>query len=248
MIFALSKILLFLLKPLVWVFCLLIIAIFNKNGNRRKILFFIAAGMLFVFSNSFLVGKALNGYEASYPPPQTYDIGIVLGGFSAVNEARNELVLHWTADRLFQAIALYKKGTIKKILVCSGNSNLGNNRIKEADYVGAYLKKIGIPDSAILIENQSRNTVENGANSFKLIQKVQPNAKVIVITSAWHIPRTKLIFSKYFGNNIAYYPTNYMGKTGYQFSDFVLPSGNALAQWEIVIKEWVGYCVDYFRA
>ena len=77
------------------------------------------------------------------------------------NQRNNKITFGSRADRLLQTVALYKSGVIKKILVTSGSADLLDTKIKEADLVKVYLREIGIPDSVILIENQSRNTLEN---------------------------------------------------------------------------------------
>lgn len=248
MIFILSKILLFLIKPIVWIFVFLIFAIASKQPKQRKRYLVCALIVFFVFSNAFIVGKIINSYEASYPKAGKYDVGIVLGGFSGLNKRNNEIAFNWAGDRLFQAIALYKKGQIKQILLSSGSANLLDKHVKEADLAIKYLKLIGIPDSAILIENQSRNTIENARYSLALIAKNNPKAKVLVITSAWHIPRAKLIFDKQAKQKIEYYPTNFSGKTEFELSDFIIPNASALSSWEMLFKEWMGLAVDWIRA
>ena len=248
MIFILSKILSFLIKPIVWIFVLLIFAIASKQPKQRKRYLVLALIVFFFFSNSFIVSKILNSYEAGYPKKGKYDVGIVLGGFSGLNKRNNEIAFNWAGDRLFQAIALYKKGQIKQILLSSGSANLVDRKIKEADLAIKYLKLIGIPDSAILIENQSRNTVENARYSLALIAKSTPKAKVLVITSAWHIPRAKLIFDKQAKQKIEYYPTNFSGDTEFDLSDFIIPDASALGTWEMLFKEWMGLAVDRIRA
>ena len=248
MIFILSKILLFLIKPVVWVLAILVSALLIKNSRNRKLLSWTGAMVLLIFSNSFLVGKVFNAYEANYPKKQQYDIGIVLGGFSDYNKRNQSLTLTSAGDRLFQAIKLYKKGDIKKMLITSGNSNLLDTTVKEADLTSAFLKQLGIPDSAILIENKSRNTVENAKYSFTLIKRNNPKAKILVITSAWHIPRSRLIFDKQAHQKLSYYPTNFIGKTEYDLGDYIIPSALALNNWEIILKEWVGLIVDSIRS
>jgi uncharacterized SAM-binding protein YcdF (DUF218 family) len=98
-----------------------------------------------------------------------------------------------------------------------------------------------------MVENQSRNTLENAQYSLKLIEKYKSNASILVITSAWHIPRTKLIFSRFSKKPLDYYPTNFEGKTEFDLEDFILPSASAFAGWEKILKEWVGLAVDGFR-
>jgi uncharacterized SAM-binding protein YcdF (DUF218 family) len=248
MIFILSKLIVYVIQPAIWVFVLLLFAIFKKNKRTRKQLFWCATIVLLFFSNSFIVGKVFNAYEGNPPPHQRYDIGIVLGGFAGYDKKKKEIVFSNAADRFYKTIELYQNGDIDQILISGGNANLIDNEAKEADIAADYLKKIGIPDTAILIENQSRNTVENAAFSRKLIEKVNPNAKVLVITSAWHIPRVRVIFSKHFKKDIYFYPTNYIGKTSYSLSDMLLPSVNAFISWQLILKEWVGLFVDRYRA
>lgn len=248
MIFILSKILLFVIKPIVWIFVLLIFAIASKQSKQRKRYLICILIIFFFFSNGFIVGKIISSYEADYPRAGKFDVGIVLGGFSGLNKRNNEIAFNWAGDRLFQAIALYKKGQIKQILLSGGSANLIDQKIKEADLAIQYLKLIGIPDSAIMIENHSRNTIENARYSLALIAKSKPKAKILVITSAWHIPRAKLIFDKQAKQKIEYYPTNFSGDTEFDLSDIIIPNTSALGVWEMLFKEWIGLAVDGLRA
>ncbi|WP_197082375.1 YdcF family protein [Pedobacter sp. BMA] len=236
----------FLIKPIIWVVALLIWAALSKK-HKQQILY-AAVGLLLFFSNGALLGTVMNAYEAGYPERRHYDVGIVLGGFSGLNKRNNKIAFSGAGDRLFQAVSLFKSNQIDKILVASGSANLLDNEVKEADLVINYLKLIGIPDSALLVENQSRNTVENARNSIGLIGKVKPDAKILVITSAWHIPRAKMIFDRQSKHKIEYYPTNFAGPDQIDFADFIIPSASALGGWEMLFKEWIGLAVDRLRS
>lgn len=246
--FILSKLFSYLIQPAVWIFVVLIFAIFNKDARVRRKLFITATVMILLFSNAFIVGKVFNAYEGNLPPDQHYDIGVVLGGFSGYDANTGEIIFNNSAERFYKTIELYQSGKIDHILISGGNGNLIDKKYKEADLAAGYLKKIGIPDSVVLIENRSRNTVENAKFSKQLIQEFKPDAKILVITSAWHIPRARLIFSKHFSSNINYYPTDYIGKTSYGLSDMLLPSVASFISWQFIIKEWIGLLVDRFRA
>ncbi|WP_316794958.1 YdcF family protein [Pedobacter agri] len=245
MIFILSKILIYFLKPITWIFLALVIAVFFPK--KRRLFLILAFVFLLFFSNGFIVGKFFNFYESGYPTKQKYDVGIVLGGYSGYNERNQKIEFGSASDRLFQAIDLYKSGRINKILISSGSANLFDTSKKEADLTIIYLHQIGIPDSSIVVENLSRNTIENAKNSLAIVEKINPNAKVLVITSAWHIPRSRLIFNRFAKHKIDYYPTDYFGKTEYDFADYFIPSASALQAWEMLLKEWVGYIVDGLR-
>ncbi|MCZ4221740.1 YdcF family protein [Pedobacter rhodius] len=224
------------------------LSIFVKNKKLKKRFFLAALAVFLIFSNGYLIGKAYNFYEPEYPKEQkNYDIAVVLGGFSGLNKRNHEIQFNWANDRLFQTLSLYKKGKIKKILIASGNASLLDNKIKEADLVKKFLHDICIPDSDVLIENQSRNTIENAKFSAQLIAQKFPGAKVVVVTSAWHIPRARLIFNKFYKTKPDYLPTNYIGRTnGYSIGDFI-PDPGILSSWELLFKEWIGLAVDQFR-
>lgn len=247
MIFLLSKLVLFFIKPLVWVFALFLFAFFTKKKERQLKLVISGFIVLFIFSNAALVNNVFYWYEGKYETYQKYDVGIVLGGFSHYNQQRKTIEFNQNGDRLFQAIYLYRKGVIKKILVSGGSiEKVAENKI-ESNNTARYLREIGIPDSVILVENKSRNTIENVANSYKMMTKMMPKAKILVITSAFHIPRVKMIFSKYFGDQLTYYPTDFRGSTENSLSAYLIPNAGALASWDFLFKEWLGLLVDRFR-
>ncbi|WP_316763456.1 YdcF family protein [Pedobacter aquatilis] len=247
MTFIISKILIFILQPVIWVLVILLFAVFSKKHERRKKLLILAISLLFIFSNRFLVGKAYNFYEASYPTNKKYDIGILLGGFSKSTQG-GKLAVNERGDRLIQTINLLKSGIIKKILVSGGSGKLIGKELIEADLTLTYLKSLGIPDSLILTENRSKNTIENAKYSAELVNKKQPKASILVVTSAWHIPRSRMIFDKAFKRKLDYYPTDYIGKENYDISDYYLPDAGSLGYWQYILKEWVGYVVDGIRS
>ncbi|WP_167459458.1 YdcF family protein [Pedobacter jejuensis] len=193
-----------------------------------------------------MIGKVYNLYEAKYPEPAKYEFGVLLGGFSKSTQ-HSDLAVNERGDRLIQTINLFKKGIIKKILISGGSGKLIGSESIEADLTAKYLKNIGIPDSVILVENKSKNTIENAKYTFELISKTKLNPSILVITSAWHIPRSKMIFDKIFNRKLDYYPTDYFGKENYDISDYYLPDAGAFAYWQFILKEWVGLIVDRMR-
>lgn len=184
----------------------------------------------------------------SYPPARKYDVGIVLGGFGGENERIHQIEFGAAGDRLMQGLKLLKNGTIKKLLTSGGNAFLTKNKVKESDLTVQYLRTIGIPDSLIIFENQSRNTIENAKYSKQILDSLHLSNDVLVVSSAWHLPRVKMIFDKQFGDRAFYYPANYLGNTRYDFDDYVLPNPEAFGKIHLLIKEWVGLLVDKFRA
>src|SRR5690606_37951538 len=100
MFFFLSKILLFLLKPLVWICSILLAAIFTKNEIKRKRRLSIAFVLTFLLSNNFIVNQCFLAYESHgnqyFEKP--YDVGLVLGGFSRKDTFLNRSVFFEAND------------------------------------------------------------------------------------------------------------------------------------------------------
>lgn len=65
-----------------------------------------------------------------------------------------------------------------------------NNTISESSVMKEYLIQNGIDSNRIIIEDKSTDTIENIENCIKLIE---PNKKVILISSNYHIVRAKMI-------------------------------------------------------
>ncbi len=245
MFFYLSKILLFLIKPLIWIVFIYVRSIFAKDEYKRKRRLIIATVLLFLCSNNFLVNELaiLQEKNTTNTLKQNYEVGIVLGGFAGQESISKQIEFYKSNDRFLQAIALLKQGKIKKIMVSSGAQNKTISNISEADLVNAYLLSIGIADSLIITENKSRNTLENAEYSYKILDSLGIESVPLIITSAWHIPRTKLCFN---ANNreAHFFATNYIrGKRDFSFENMLVPNANALTNLDLLIKEWMGYAV-----
>ena len=83
MFFYLSKLLAFILTPIIWVFVLLIYSFITKLEARAKKVRIVALILLYVCSNSFIVDECFRQYEPVTPDydlmKTTYDGAIILG-------------------------------------------------------------------------------------------------------------------------------------------------------------------------
>jgi len=250
MFFILSKILLFLLKPLFWILLLLAAALYTSDARKKKIRIIASLSILFLFGNNFLINQVFLSYEdaGNYDSGKTYDVGLVLGGFSKNDTFLKRAVFFEANDRLMQALEGYHTGKFKKLMISSGSAEVFYQSVKEADAVREYLVSIGIHDSDLIIENQSRNTIENIQYSKKILDSMYTSPSVLVYTSAWHIPRTRLCTEGLTGYD--FYATNFYGdqRKDYSIMNLLVPSAFALGRSEILIKELVGYSVYMFKS
>ena len=240
MFYFLSKILVILIKPTIWIILLMLAAIFFKK-KRKKILI-IAFILFYILTNSFLADNCSKIWEAKdMKLKKTYDVGIVLGGISNYDSQKKIHNFNKHADRLIYAEQLYRKGIIKKILLSGGNGMLFNNGYEEAESMKHHLLKNNIPEKDIIIEKRSRNTKENALYTAKILKNNFKGKKILLITSAIHIKRAKLSFDK---SNITldYLATDRINSTTkIRFDYLFIPQSRAIEVWEELIHEWVGY-------
>ena len=242
MFYIASKLLAFLIKPICWVFILLISALIFKTKRKKLLIYTIS--IFWVFSNGFLADSCARLWETPrYAPTEIYDVGIVLGGIADYDKITKAHNFNKHADRIMDAQQLYHQRKIKKILISGGNGMLLNDGYIEANAIRDYLLLNQIPGDDILIENTSRNTKKNAFNSAEILRKEYPKGKFLLITSANHMRRAQFCFAKA-GIITQAFPTDCTTSyTNFGVEYMFLPRVNALEVWETLIHEWIGYTV-----
>jgi uncharacterized SAM-binding protein YcdF (DUF218 family) len=246
MFFIISKILDFLFTPVVWVFALLLLTVLSRNPVKRRIFAIAALITFFFFTNDFIVDEVARNWEIPATKDSAlinkkYDVGIVLGGMLVYDPLLKRVQFDHGSDRLFQALRLYKQGKIKRILLDGGSGSILENKIREAVEARKYLLDIGIPDSAIGIEPNSRNTRENALFVKPILDSIAPHGNYLLITSASHMRRSLRCFEKV-GIVVTPYSTDRMaGPRKFIFDHVFIPDKRALFVWDIFLHEWIGY-------
>ena len=247
MFFILSKILVYLTMPFVWIIGLLIYAYFTKKPVRRKRLLITSTVLFLFFSNSIVFDEFMRGWEVNgqtYEDTGEYDVGIVLGGMVAYNQDLGRIVFKRGSDRIMQAVKLYKLGKIRKILISGDTGKLIEDGLDEAKRLRAYLISIGLESEDIIVETKSKNTHENAEFTVKLLRKKYPEYKrFLLITSAFHMRRAKACF-KAEGLEVDHFTTDHFtGKRWFSVDRVLIPNIEVLTAWHVLTKEWTGYCV-----
>ncbi|MBV6643826.1 MAG: YdcF family protein [Cyclobacteriaceae bacterium] len=174
-----------------------------------------------------------------------YRFGVVLTGM--VNQqvkVKGQFHFNESVDRITEACRLFQNGVIQTIIITGGSGTLGENELRESPVLKTFLSQMGIPDSAIIIENQSRNTYENA----KLTKPIVGNERILMITSAFHQRRASACFLK---QQIQFdpYPVDFRSERVRLTWDQLTPSVMAIKGWDIIFKEMLGYVaywiVDY---
>jgi uncharacterized SAM-binding protein YcdF (DUF218 family) len=249
MFFYFSQFLSFLAMPLTLVLLLLVIAaIFTPKSRGRKIL---GTGILLLlfFSNPFLSNLALLAWE---PPYKSFEeipnreIGIVLTGVTNLNKTTTDRTFFGKgADRITQALQLYRMGKIKKILITGGQGLNPTNPYSEAELLKRFLVMTGMPETDILIEEKSVNTRENALFTKEFLEKngIATDQEFVLITSAFHMPRSKKCFDKVGLNTLPFPVDYYSHDIKYDLPELLYPRPEALVNWQLLVRDWIGLIV-----
>jgi uncharacterized SAM-binding protein YcdF (DUF218 family) len=196
MFFVLSKTLDALLSPLTWTLLFGLLALLLIRRKRRLALSFgiLAIVILAVASHEFtasaLTGVLEDGVQSTMKDGVEYDAVIVLSGMldGSATERHKQPSYNDNIERLLVAFQLLRDGRAKFVLLSGGASRIDGNGPVEASVLAEQLKKWGIDPARIIEEKNSRNTRENAAESAKIIAQ-QNWKKLLLVTSAFHVPR-----------------------------------------------------------
>jgi uncharacterized SAM-binding protein YcdF (DUF218 family) len=130
--------------------------------------------------------------------PENADAIVVLGG--GVGESGK--AGQGYEERVEYATWLYKKGYAGHVIFSSGYTYI----FKETLVMKALAVSLGVPESAIILENKAVNTFEK----VKFIKEILDNERwknVIVLSSPYHMLRVSKVFNKQApGINVTYAP------------------------------------------
>jgi uncharacterized SAM-binding protein YcdF (DUF218 family) len=180
--------------------------------------------------------------EARFPPWEASrgapDGIIVLGGplDADLSAAHGTPVVRSAADRMFAAAELARRYPNARIVFTGGSANLLSNDAKEADYAATLLENLGIAGPRMIMERQSRNTHENAVFTRALVAP-KPGERWLLVTSAYHMPRSVGLFRKA-GFAVEPYPVDWrVGASVFAFSPVSL---EGLNRTDTAIREWLG--------
>jgi uncharacterized SAM-binding protein YcdF (DUF218 family) len=247
MFFILSKVLYFLLAPLIWILLALFVALFTKKEKRRRVALLTATVLLLVFTNPFISNEAWLVWERGPKPIAalpTYDAAIILTGLTELDKSPHDRVYtNKGADRVLHTIQLYKQGKCRNIIVSGGTGSLTEKFAPEAISLQKILLNAGIPNSAILIEDKSRNTYENAQFTKRLLDERTDLKKLLLVTSAFHMRRSEACFEKA-GVQADTFPADfYTYDRSWDLSKLIVPNEKVLFHWQKLIHEMTGYLV-----
>jgi uncharacterized SAM-binding protein YcdF (DUF218 family) len=252
--FVASKIFWFVAAPtnlLIMVTAVGVLFSFSRGKPRRwaRSLAIVGALALVIAGFSPLGALLLRPLEDRFPQPSLAGLDpsgiIVLGGpvDEEISKARGEVHLIEGAERLTAGVELASRFPKARLVYTGGSGRLLSSGASEAEQARRLWIDLNIPAARILIEDRSRNTYENAVFTRDLLKPV-PGETFVLVTSAYHMPRSVGLFRKA-GFAVVPVPVDY--RTAGTLQDLVPKrlADEGLALVDLSLREWIGLAAYY---
>jgi len=253
-LFLLSKLVWIIGQPLSLTFLLMLaclVALLFRWRSAAIVSGTVALLLLFVSLYTTAGAYLMQGLEARFPrpaaDPQELSCMIVLGGgFEAeVTTARGGYEFNAAGDRFVEALRLAQKYPQAKILVAGGDGSLSGRYEGDAVIAARFFAAFGLGADRLLEDGKSRTTFENAINVKEILGDAGLS-HCLLITSAFHMPRSMGIFRK-LGIDVTPWPVDYRSPGNDTLEiDFSQPSQNVQLL-STAVREWIGM-VGYYAA
>ena len=173
------------------------------------------------------------------------DAIVVLSGMIKTIKVNDKLKYEFggAVDRILSGIDLFKSNKASLLILTKGQLpwSLG---MPEGEYLKEFAIKLGVPEESILLTDNVQNTDQEAKSVKKLLNS--NDAKVILVTSAFHMPRAKKVFE---ASNIKVIPFAVDFISSHQKLTFMsfMPSPYALSDTSLFLREMIGRLYYYLK-
>jgi uncharacterized SAM-binding protein YcdF (DUF218 family) len=112
-------------------------------------------------------------------------------------------------------------------------------RVPESALARVFYQQQGLHMARVRLEDGSRNTRENAQQLAKLLGK-RCNQPWLLVTSAWHMPRSLAEFEAV-GCRVTPYPVDFWTGDSTPLTEYSLTG--SLLRWQTALHEWLGLLV-----
>ena len=246
MFFVLSKLFWFAVQPVNLSIILLLagLALLAVRWRRTAAALFVTAAFWLVLCVWTSFGALLvTPLENRFPRPPFPDTvtGIVVlgGGFEGgINLVRGGYELNSGGDRYVEAAALARRYPDARIVISGGSGALMLEGEDDASTSVRLFEALGVARERLVLEGKSRNTYENAVFTKELVTP-QSDETWLLVTSAFHMPRSMALFRKA-EFPVTAWPVDYRtsGREGIAF--FTDNPVDSLQTATLGIREWIG--------
>ncbi len=204
--------------------------------------------LLYLFSTPVVANQFIRFAEnfAVKASPETVPEAsaiVVLSGMLTNVKSSGGIVTEWCdPDRFFGGVDLYKLGKSKKLVFTGGLLPWEKGATPEGVTLKKFALSVGVPERDVFVTGEVQNTEQEASAVKKLLGQKKPS--ILLVTSAFHMPRAKLLFEN---KGFVVYPYTVDFKVDTSLMTFMdcLPNPHALYLADTAIREQIG--LMYYR-
>lgn len=245
----LHKILPVLASPIFITIALILLGLIMK---RRR---YIGISIVFLWVCSMPVSggylmSVLDGNQLRSSPQniaENADAVVVLSGMLTTVRGEEGLITEWgDPDRFFGGLEVWDAGKARKIVFTRGQLPWTKQSVPEGEYLKDRAIERGVPEEDILITRAVENTAQE-AEATKELMKTIEKPSIILVTSAFHMPRAAQVFERE-GFAVTKYPVDFKASVTSPTIMSYLPSSSALFQTSLFFREMLGRLYYWLRS
>ena len=235
------------LLPGVFIFVLLIsgLIFFVLRKKVGKILIIASIIFYYFFSISPVADLVISPLENQYKNKEqrlsdVENIVLLIGGVKKGDLPISSKLGESSLFRTVKAVEIYFQAEHKPTIIISGSDPISSSS-RPAEEIAKFIQSFDIPKENILLEEKSKNTYQ----SAQEIKKIIGDESFILITSAYHLPRSVYIFRK-MGLDPIPVPADFKAEENYNILDFFPDPGN-LKKCDLAFHEYFGLLYYHLR-
>jgi uncharacterized SAM-binding protein YcdF (DUF218 family) len=241
MLFVLQKIIWYVIVPPASLFILIAAGLLVHKRRRwlGTILILSGLALLYALSLAPVSDLILRPLERVYPvlvDEKAAADAVVVPGAGSVDLAwmgSGPDVSAESGARLMKGIELARKLRLPLVL-CGGNGEPFAARLRDADVMAAAALRLGVPQQQLIVENESRNTLENS----HAVRRLMKGNRIILATSAYYMRRAVAMFERR-GFTVISAPVYFRTQSRKNNLSALLPGARSLERSSIAIAEWI---------
>ncbi|MGD9829353.1 MAG: YdcF family protein [Hyphomicrobiaceae bacterium] len=254
MFFLVSKVVWFLIQPSTVVVLLMLLGVaLGVTSRRRLSRTCLLAGLM----GMLVLGLSPIGNLIVSPLERRFPVNpaaagafeptgiIVLGGAEegGTTRASGMLSFNEAGERLVEGLLLARRFPKAKLVFTGGTGSVIYKRKSAAAEVGRFFERAGISPERIVLEDRSRNTHENAVFTHRLL-KPKPGERWLLVTSAFHMPRSMGCFRSA-GFEVEAYPVDFRTTGGPELWRLFDSIPEGLRRVDFAVREWLGLVAYY---
>ena len=166
---------------------------------------------------------------------------VVLGGGedARIWMGRHVHAMNEAGERFTEALALARRYPGAKVVFTGGAVEILSAPAVGADAARAIFGDLGIDEGGrLLLESKARDTWENAVNVKALVDP-KPGERWLLVTSAWHMPRSIGIFRRV-GFTVEPWPVDYRTADAWDLLRLFDAPADGLKRFDTAMREWIG--------